>query len=102
MYLIRRIYVCKERTGRQVAELISKIGNLYVDAGQRSPIRVYLSGSTVPGPADTVYMDWTAETLESPYREGNVSPAGIAELGAQLREFVEEADIEFYEMYSPI
>ena len=101
MYLIRRIFWCKERTGRQAAELISKIGNLYVDAGQRSPIRVFLSGSTVPGPPDTVYMDWTAETLESPYREGNDSPPGIAELYNQLREFLEEGEVEFYEMYSP-
>ena len=101
MYLIRRVFRCKPRTARRAAELIAQIGKTYESAGQRSQIRVYTSGGTVPGPADTVYMDWIEETLRSPYREGNKIPDAIAALGAQLSEFQEESYIEFYEIFEP-
>ena len=68
MYLIRRVFKCKPQTARKAAELITKIGEAYMNAGQRSQIRVYFSGGTVPGPADTLYMDWTSEAIESPGR----------------------------------
>ena len=100
MYLIRRVYKVKPGMTRKAAELIQKIGKLYEEAGQRSPVRVYWSGYTVPGPTNTVYMDWVQEKIESPYREGNVSP-GSGDLGAQLREIQEESYIEFYEMQVP-
>ena len=67
MYLIRRVFRCKPGTARRAAEQITKIGKAYENAGQRSPIRVYTSGGTVPGPANTVYMDWTAPVLEPVY-----------------------------------
>ena len=101
MYLVRRVFKVKQRTARRAAEIIVQMGKLYEDAGQRSSCRVYTSGGTVPGPADTVYMDWTEETLRSPYREDNKLPDGLTELGSQLREIQEETSIEFYEMFSP-
>ena len=101
MYLIRRVFKCKPGSARSAAALITKIGKVYEDAGQRSPVRVYLSGATVPGPANTVYMDWTAETLESPYREDNVLPEAMRPFSQELREHVEENYVEFYEMFSP-
>ena len=102
MYLIRRVFKCKPRTARRAAELITKIGEAYVNAGQRSQIRVYFSGGTVPGPADTVYMDWTTEAIESPGREGNVTPSEIIRpLWTEALEFVEEDYIEFYQMSEP-
>ena len=97
MYLIRRVFRCKPGTARRAAEQITKIGKAYENAGQRSPIRVYTSGGTVPGPANTVYMDWTAPVLESPYREGNPMPEEIRPVSQQMNEFVEESYIEFYE-----
>ena len=101
MYLIRRVFRCKPGTARRAAEQITKIGKAYENAGQRSPIRVYTSGGTVPGPANTVYMDWTAPVLESPYREGNPMPEEIMPVSQQMNEFVEESYIEFYEMFEP-
>ena len=100
MYLVRRVFKVKPRTARRAAEIIAQMGKLYEDAGQRSPCRVYVSGGTVPGPADTVYMDWTEEALMSPYREDNELPEGLSDLGTQLREVQEESRIEFYEMVS--
>lgn len=97
MYLIRRVWNVKPSATRQVADIVDKIGKAYQDAGQRSKTRVYWSGYTVPGPANKVYMDWTQETIDSPYREDNVSP-GTGDLGAQLRELTEDSYIEFYEM----
>ena len=99
MYLIRRVWKVKPGTSRKAAELISKMGHLYEKSGQRSATRVYVSGSTVPGPANTVYMDWTEETLQSPYRENNDIPTEMATLGTELRKLQEESHIEFYEMY---
>ena len=100
MYLIRRVYKVKPGTTRQAAELIYRIGKRYEETGQRSSVRVYWSGYTVPGPANTVYMDWVQEKIESPYRKDNESP-DTGDLGAQLREIQEESYIEFYEMHVP-
>ena len=97
MYLIRRVYKVKPGTTKQAAEILQKIGIAYQKAGQRSETRVYWSGYTVPGPANTVYMDWIQEIIDSPYREQNVIP-DMSELGSQLREVTEESSIEFYEM----
>ena len=101
MYLLRRVFKCKPRTTRQAADLITKIGHAYMDAGQRSPIRVYYSGGTVPGPQDTVYMDWLTEAIESPRREGHKIPDEIRPLWAEALEFVEEDHFEIYEMIDP-
>ena len=100
MYLIKRVFKVKPGTMRRAAEIITQIGKLYEGEKQRSSVRVYMSGGTVPGPANTVYMDWLDETLRSPYREGNNIPDGIAALGAQLRELQEDSYIEFYEIFS--
>jgi len=101
MYLVRRVWKVKPGTARRAAELISQMGKVYEDAGQRSPSRVYVSGGTVPGPANTVYMDWTEEVLQSPYREDNAIPEELRKIGPELRELQEESHIEFYEMYVP-
>ena len=101
MYLVRRVWKVKPGTSRRAAQLIAQIGKVYEDAGQRSPTRVYVSGGTVPGPANTVYMDWTEEVLQSPYREDNIIPEELRKIGLELRELQEESYIEFYEMYNP-
>lgn len=100
MYVIRRVYKVKPGQTKKAAELIHEIGNRYTEAGQRDVVRVYWSGSTMPGPQNTVYMEWTQDKIESPYREGNVLP-GLGDLGAQLREIQEETYIEFFEMFTP-
>ncbi len=101
MYLVRRVWKVKPGTARKAATIIAQIGKVYEEAGQRSPTRVYTSGGSVPGPANTVYMDWTEEELRSPYRSGNKSPNETSALAAQLSEFQEENYIEFYELFTP-
>ena len=54
----------------------------------------------MPGPANTVYMDWVQDKIESPYRTDQKLP-DMGDLGQQLRELQEESHIEFYEMYGP-
>ena len=100
MFLVRRVFKVKKGTARRAAAVLTEIGKMYEAAGQRTPSRVYVSGSTVPGPADTVYMDWVEESLRSAYRSENSKPPGEDELFAKLREFQEETYIEFYELYS--
>ncbi len=100
MFLVRRVFKVKPRTARKAAEIITQMGKKYEEAGQRSTSRVYISGGSVPGPANTVYMDWIEEALRSPYREDNQSP-DMGDLSSQLREVQEESYIEFYELFSP-
>ena len=100
MFLVRRIFKVKKGTARKAAKLITQIGEMYEKEGQRTPSRVYISGGGVPGPADTVYMEWTEEALRSAYRENNPVPPGMDPVYDQLRELQEETSIEFYELYS--
>ena len=100
MYLVRRVFKVKPRSTRKAAALISRVGKVFEEAGQRSPTRVYMSGGTVPGPANTVYMDWTEEALQSPYRPGNEMPEALASVAEELWPLIEESHIEFYEMYA--
>ena len=75
MYLIRRVYKVKPGTTRRAAELIHQIGKGYEEAGQRSPVRVYWSGGTMPGPANTVYMEWVQEKIESLVLQNQIASA---------------------------
>ncbi|MCH8973598.1 MAG: hypothetical protein IH869_00840 [Chloroflexi bacterium] len=100
VFLVRRIFKVKKGKARKAAELITQIGAMYEKAGQRTPSRVYISGGGVPGPADTVYMEWTEEALRSAYREQNPVPPGMDPVYAELRELQEETSIEFYDLYS--
>ena len=97
MCLVRRVFKVKPGKTKEAAQIISQIGKVYEKAG-RSPTRVYWSGYTVPGPANSVYMDWTEETLRSPYDTGANQPEELSTIYSQLREFQEESYIEFYEM----
>ena len=97
MYLIRRVFTVKPETTREAAQIIAQIGKAYEKVG-RSPTRVYWSGYTVPGPANTVYMDWTQETLGSPYDPDANEPEGLGTIYEQLTKLYVDNYIEFYEM----
>ena len=97
MHLIRRIFKVKPGTTREAADIIAQIGKAYENAG-RSQTRVYWSGYTVPGPANTVYMDWTEETIRSPFDQDAKRPEGIKPLYERLHLLQEDSSIEFYEM----
>ena len=97
MYLIRRVFKVKPGATPEAAKIIAEIGNAYEKVG-RTQTRVYWSGYTVPGPDNTVYMDWTEETLGSPFDPSVVEPDGIGTLYDQLHNLQEESYIEFYEM----
>lgn len=100
MYVIKRVWIAKPREARRVASIVAEIGKVYEESGQREPTRVYFNGGTLPGDKDVVYMEWTAEVLESPYRGDNVLP-DTGGLGAKLRELTEDNWIEFYELLTP-
>ena len=99
MFLARRGFKVKKGTARKAAAVLTKIGQMYEEAGLRTPSRVYISGGSMPGPADTVYMDWVEEVLRSPYRADLKAPEGGDELFAELHQYQEESWIEFYELY---
>ncbi len=101
MYVIRRVYEVKPGTARRVATLIKRQGDVYTDAGQRSEVRVYFNGGTVPGDNNRVYMEWTDAVIDSPYREGNVLPKDASVIGAEVREHIISQRIEFYELMIP-
>ena len=65
MYVIRRVYEVKPGTAKRVAALVQQQGDAYHNAGQRSEVRVYFNGGTVPGDIDRVYMEWTDNVIDS-------------------------------------
>lgn len=98
MYVIRRVWEVEPLQARKAATIVAEIGKRYEDAGQREPVQVYFNGTTVPGEPNRVYMQWTAEVIESPYRGGNVTPPDPRELSRHLREITGNSWIEFYEL----
>lgn len=101
MYLIRRIYKTKPGQAIRVATLVQKQAQIYHDAGQRGEFRVSFNGATMPGEQDTVYLEWTDEKIESPYRGDNNLPAAALEFGPMVRELIEGQRIEFMELLTP-
>ena len=90
----------KPREARRAATVAQKIANEYTNAGQRSETRVYFNGGTLPGERNRMYMEWTADVIDSPYRGGNQMPS-TGDLGAKLRDLTEDNWIEFYELLTP-
>jgi hypothetical protein len=101
MYLIRRIFKTKPGEARRVASLVQKQVQIYHDAGQRGEFRVAFNGFTLPGEQDVVVLEWTDSTIQSPMRAGNELPREVLEIGAQIREYVENHRIEFMELLTP-
>ena len=102
MYVITRVWATKPRQARKAASIAADIGRLYEEAGQRSPSTVFFNGGTLPGEKDRIYMQWTADVIDTPYgRDDNPDIPGTSELGAKLREITERNWIEFYEMMTP-
>jgi len=98
MYLIRRIYTVKPAQARKAATLINQIGQAYEAAGIRSTSRVYFNSGTTPGDKNTVVMEWTDETLQTPYRDDRVYAEGLEDVVAELRELAIDSTIEFWEL----
>lgn len=100
-YVIRRVFIVKPGSARKVATTAAKQSQLYAEAGQRSAARIYFNGGTVPGEKDRVYMEWEADVIDSPYREGNVIPQSVRDAGVSSRDLIESSHIEFYELMTP-
>jgi len=98
MYLIRRIYTVKPGEARRAATLIDQLGKAYAEAGTRSESRVYFNSGTTPGEKHRVVMEWTDDSLQTPYRTDRTRVEGLDEVGAQLREIAIESEIEFWEL----
>jgi len=101
VYVIKRVWKVKPRKAREAATIATRIGDLYHEAGQRSEVRVYFNGTTLPGKRDRLFMEWTAKTIDSPYGNDNVPIPEARELGARLRELTDDTWIEFYELMTP-
>jgi hypothetical protein len=101
MFLVRRTFKVRKGTARKAANVITRIGVMYEESGNRMPSTVYYSGGSVPGPADTVYMDWLEEDLKSPYRTDLKKPGKEDSLFEELRQYQEESWIEFFQVYVP-
>jgi hypothetical protein len=101
MYVIRRVWSVLPREARRAATIVADIARAYEESGQRSDVRVYFNGGTLPGEKDRVYMEWLADTIESPYRAGNEIPQDARDLSAELRELSTDSWIEFNELFTP-
>ena len=104
MYIIRRTYKAKTGQARKAALLLKKIANIYTESGQRSETIIYYNGGTLPCPINEInriYMQWTSEIIDSPYRDGNKFP-DLSGVYNEFRELLDESDgptswIEFWE-----
>ena len=101
MYMIRRWYKTKPGEARRVATLVHRQVSIYRDAGQRGEFSVAFNGATLPGEQDVVCLEWTDESIQSPYREGNVLPKEALTFGAEVRKLIESQRIEFLELLTP-
>jgi hypothetical protein len=102
MYVVRRTWEVKPSEARLAATLVEAMGRDYEANGKRSPSRVYFNNGTLPGDRYRVYMEWTEETIASPYREDQVASSENARnLYARLRELTVDSWIEFYELMTP-
>ena len=101
MYVIRRVWTVLPREARRAATIVAGIAERYEESGQRSTARVFFNGGTLPGEKDRVYMEWTAETIESPYRAGNEISQAARDLSAELRRLTTDSWIEFNELFTP-
>ncbi len=97
MYLIRRIYTIEPGMARKAASLLDQIGRAYEEAGTRSTSTVYFNSGTTPGERNTVVMEWTDETLRTPYRDDRVR-ADLNDLGKDLSAIAMDSEIEFWEL----
>ena len=96
-----------ESTRRRSARLVewrawsksrpSFITTLATAASSRSTF----NGGTVPGENNVVVLEWTDEALMSPMRGGNDLPQAALQVGAQVREYIEDQRIEFMELLTP-
>jgi hypothetical protein len=59
---------------------------------------VSFNGGTCPGEKHRVYMTWTAETIESPFRADNTMPPAYVELRAERDKLVTDTWIEINEL----
>lgn len=100
MYMLRRVYKANYREGKIVASLVRKQQDIYESAG-RSKGTVYFNAGTVPGELDTVVLEWTQDTLGSPYASSGSIPSEALQVGAQVREHIESQHIEFWELMTP-
>jgi hypothetical protein len=102
MYVVRRVWDVKPSEARLAASLVDAMGRDYEATGKRSPSRVYFNNGTLPGDRYRVYMEWTEETIDSPYRDAQIESSEEARrLYAKLRELTVDSWIEFYELLTP-
>jgi hypothetical protein len=84
-----------------VASLVQKQAQLYHDTGHRSEFRVYFNGYTTPTDPDTVVLEWTDESLMSPWRGGIQRLQEVIPIRDQVNELTEHNRIEIMELMTP-
>jgi hypothetical protein len=101
VYVIRRVWVVQYMQARLAASIAAEIAKEYERVGQRSDVRIYYNGGTMPGDRNRVYMEWVTDSIQSPHREGNDIPARATELQAKMRELQTDSWLEFNELMTP-
>jgi hypothetical protein len=104
MYIIRRTYKAKIGEARNAALLLRRIADIYTESGQRTKCSVYYNGGTLPCPnneLNRIYMQWSTEIIDSPYRNGNKYP-DMGNVYNELKELLDDSDgptswMEFWE-----
>ncbi len=98
MYMVRR--VCRTKPGQawKVAGLLARICQAYEEKG-RSKATVYIGGQGLPGTPNSVYAEWTQDSIE-PNWFSQIPPA-VLEYNPQLQALLDEYVLELYEVATP-
>ena len=98
MYVLRRIARTQPGKAWQVASYLTKICEAY-EANGRSKAQVHIGGVGLPGTPQTVYAEWTQETIE-PNVLSKV-PESVFTDNAKMQELLTGYEIEFLELVTP-
>lgn len=98
MYTIRRVAKAKPGKVWEVANQLSKICRAYEEQG-RNKAQVYIGGWGLPGEGDTVYAEWTQESIEA--IQFSKVPNSVFTDHDKMATMMTDYTIEFYEMVTP-
>ena len=101
MFHLKRVFKTKSGMSRKVASLAYKEAQIFKDAGQRNDFSVYFNGGTTPGEKDLVVLEWTDDSIQSIFRNGNDVPKEALNIGKEILELCIDNWLEINELLTP-
>ena len=101
VFHLKRVFKTNPGMSRKVASLAYKEAQIFKDAGQRNDFSVYFNGGTTPGEKDLVVLEWTDDSIQSIFRDGNDVPKEALNIGREILELCIDNWLEINELLTP-